>query len=314
MKISVIIPVWNRPREVVKAIESALGQTLPPFEIIVADDGSTDGTGDAVAAFGPPVRLIRQDQRGPAAARNRAAAQATGDWLAFLDSDDRWLPGKLERQAQAIQDSGAAMAHSNGWIVTGLEAPADPATLKSRYEMLKPAQGADCLADFLYSGIITSSLMIRRDVFEAAGGFDESFRVNEDVELNIRLLASSRVLCFTPEPLVIMRVLLDGHKARWLESLLESIRAQQKALSAFPRCRAVLKASLAKQYRNAAHCAIVQADGPTSARCLIRSFQYRFPTWREAAAALILLAGGKRGEAMMKRRWKRCVDFFGEQA
>ncbi len=100
--ISAIMPVYNGAATVAKALDSALSQTQPPEEIVVVDDGSTDATAEIVARFGPPVRCVRQANAGPAAARNRGIAEARGQWVAFLDSDDLWYPTKLQRQRELI--------------------------------------------------------------------------------------------------------------------------------------------------------------------------------------------------------------------
>ncbi|MGD9255575.1 MAG: glycosyltransferase family A protein, partial [Chromatiales bacterium] len=101
--ISVIIPTCNRVETLPRALDSVLAQTLSVDEVIVVDDGSTDGTADLVRASYPQVRLLQQPNRGVSAARNRGIRKATGDWIAFLDSDDRWLPAKLEAQFRLIE-------------------------------------------------------------------------------------------------------------------------------------------------------------------------------------------------------------------
>src|SRR5258708_1562135 len=110
--ISVVIPTFNRARHVQAALESVLAQTYREFEVIVVDDGSTDGTGEAVRQFisqqnhnGEQIRYFFQRNQGSSLARNKGIEQARGGWIAFLDSDDVWLPEKLELQMQAIQES-----------------------------------------------------------------------------------------------------------------------------------------------------------------------------------------------------------------
>lgn len=98
-----IIPVHDSERYLAEALESVLAQTRPADEIIVVDDGSTDGSAAVVQGFGAPVTLVRQANLGPAAARNCGVAQAHGNWLAFLDADDVWLPDKLVRQLAVVQ-------------------------------------------------------------------------------------------------------------------------------------------------------------------------------------------------------------------
>lgn len=105
MNISVIIPTYNRSQSLHRALQSVYRQTLMPGEIIVVDDGSNDGTEQMLRNEFPEVRYIYQQNRGVSAARNRGIAAASGDWLAFLDSDDQWLPEKLQKQQQALARS-----------------------------------------------------------------------------------------------------------------------------------------------------------------------------------------------------------------
>ena len=108
MTVSVLIPCYNREGSLPAAIESASAQSAPPAEIVVVDDGSTDGSAAVAEGFGPPVRVVRQANGGAAAARNRGLAECRGEWVAFLDSDDIWAPDKLERQlaaAAAVPDA-----------------------------------------------------------------------------------------------------------------------------------------------------------------------------------------------------------------
>lgn len=103
--VSAVIPAYNAAGCVGRAIRSVLAQTRPVIEILVIDDGSCDDTSSVAERFGPPVRVIRQANAGPSAARNRGAWAARGEWLAFLDADDTWLPPKLERQAGHFDDA-----------------------------------------------------------------------------------------------------------------------------------------------------------------------------------------------------------------
>src|ERR1035438_5349058 len=103
--VSVVVPTFNRSRQVQSALKSVLAQTYPEFEVIVVDDGSTDGTAEALQQFisqrggnGKPIRYFFQSNQGQSAARNKGIAEARGEWIAFLDSDDVWLPEKLEWQ------------------------------------------------------------------------------------------------------------------------------------------------------------------------------------------------------------------------
>src|SRR5262249_52847135 len=102
MRISVIVPLFNAARYVIAAIDSILAQSRPADEILVVDDGSTDGGAEALASYGPRLRLLRQENRGPGSAVNRGLRKAGGEALAFLDADDLWTPDKLERQCAAL--------------------------------------------------------------------------------------------------------------------------------------------------------------------------------------------------------------------
>src|SRR3954447_6986099 len=102
MSISIVIPAYNAAVYVLEAVESALGQTRPPAEVIVVDDGSTDGTESALAPVRSRITYLRQENAGVSAARNRGAEQSTGDWILFLDADDRLAPDALEHLAAAL--------------------------------------------------------------------------------------------------------------------------------------------------------------------------------------------------------------------
>src|SRR4051794_4124152 len=110
IRISVVIPTYNRAHVVGRAIESALAQEYPPHEIIVVDDGSVDDTGDVVDGYRGIVRRVRQPNAGVSAARNRGVSEAASEWIAFLDSDDQWLPGHLGRIVSAMDRTRRAAA------------------------------------------------------------------------------------------------------------------------------------------------------------------------------------------------------------
>ena len=105
--ISVVIPCHNAAAFLRATIASILGQTEPVLEVIVVDDGSTDDSARIAELFGPPVRVVRQPNQGESAARNRGIEAAAGDWVAFLDADDLWLPTKIELQSEAIRSAPA---------------------------------------------------------------------------------------------------------------------------------------------------------------------------------------------------------------
>ena len=191
-EVSVIIPTYNRRAMLPEAIDSVLAQSIESFELIVIDDGSTDGTSEYLArpvgrASLPaaPVRTIwveRIDHRGPAAARNRGAAMARAPLIAFLDSDDLWAPTKLERQLAFMSaNPGCAISQTGEiWIRNGRRV--NPG-------MRHRKRAGDIFIDSLRTCLISmSAAMIRTDLFRALGGFDEIMDAAEDYDLWLRIL------------------------------------------------------------------------------------------------------------------------------
>jgi glycosyltransferase involved in cell wall biosynthesis len=187
--ISVIIPAYNSAAWIGEAIQSALDQTLPPFEVLVVDDGSRDNTREVVSGFPPPVRIISQANGGPGKARNLGARSAQGDWLAFLDSDDFWHPAKLEKQAGLASESGGGLVH---------------ALLENGYQCAVPPV---VTFDRLWEGncIGTSSVMILKQVFFDVGGFAEDLPPAEDYHLWLRVAASGQKIVTCMERLAFYR-------------------------------------------------------------------------------------------------------------
>lgn len=193
---SVIIPVYNRKEIVSRAINSVLKQSCSDFEIIVIDDGSDDGTPMAIRqVFKSKVVLISQEQQGVSAARNLGIKAAKYQWLAFLDSDDEWLPTKLQRQEQALAESGLLVCHTNEiWIRDGIRINQCKHHAKS---------GGDIFLQALPRCIMSpSSVVIHKTVFDRVGMFDESYLTCEDYELFLRVTANFQVT-YVDERLII---------------------------------------------------------------------------------------------------------------
>jgi glycosyltransferase involved in cell wall biosynthesis len=182
--VSVVIPAWNRAHVIAEAVDSALGQSLPPAEVIVVDDGSTDGTADVLARYGDRIVVVRQANAGVSAARNAGVALARGDWVAFLDSDDVWTPERLAllaRDLAAVPDVIAHVADARY---------GDDLTLFGLRGWAAPRGGAARVADALgraLAGVAIQGCAVRRDALAAAGPFDEGMRIYEDADLLCRL-------------------------------------------------------------------------------------------------------------------------------
>lgn len=178
--ISVIIPAYNRKDVIRRALDSVLGQSLPADEVIVVDDGSTDGTSDIVAQHYPSVILIRQANQGLPAARNVGIARATGDLIALLDSDDCWLPEKLRLQAEVFAKKPDLGLLATQKRKNPVELPIiQDGTLKLRYYRF---------AAFLKrTWLHPSSVVIPRRVFAEVGGFDKVQAAAEDWDMWARI-------------------------------------------------------------------------------------------------------------------------------
>ena len=164
-----------------EAIESVLGQTHAVRECIVVDDGSTDGTAAVVARFGDVAKIVRQPRSGVAAARNRGAAEARGDWIAFTDDDDLWAPDKLARQLHAAKAAGRDWSYTGsvnigeGFGVVHGRPPPPPEEVVAALPHYNAIPGGG------------SNVVVRREALLRAGPFDTRLRNTEDWELWIRL-------------------------------------------------------------------------------------------------------------------------------
>lgn len=206
MRISVIIPTYNRLVQVTRAIESVLAQTVKVDQIIVIDDGSTDGSAEAISLrYGPGVLVIRQDNAGVSSARNRGIREAEGDWIAFLDSDDVWRSTKMERQLEAMMALGGEF----GACFTNGAYTGNPNLTQTVFEEagFEAAKEFDALTNQInYIGgkhflIWPSSLVVSRALLLSVDGFDESMSNEEDIDLLFRLALATK-FCFVSLPLI----------------------------------------------------------------------------------------------------------------
>lgn len=181
MDISVIIPTHNRRACVGNAIRSALDQDLSPLEVIVVDDGSTDGSADQIEKAFPSVRLIRQENAGVSAARNRGIVVSRSPWIAFLDSDDEWLPHKLAAQAALLEsDPRIRVCHTDEiWIRNGRRVNPGRRHAKPSGRIF-----LDCLP---LCRVSPSSILMHRSVLDRVGVFDTDLPACEDYDLWLRV-------------------------------------------------------------------------------------------------------------------------------
>lgn len=224
MRVSVIIPTYDRADFLREAIASVLQQDYPHVELIVVDDGSRDGTAAVVSGFGTAVQYLWQANRGVSAARNRGVATSAGDLIAFLDSDDLWLPSKVTAQVAYFEAHPDMQAcHTDEiWMRRGVRV--------NERRIHRKQGGWQFLASLPRCLISPSAIMMRRTLWDRLGGFDETLPACEDYDLWLRLTAAVPV-GFLPQRLVVKRgghadqlsrrtPVLDRYRIRALEKAL----------------------------------------------------------------------------------------------
>ena len=233
-RVSVILPVYNGARYLAEALRSVLTQSTLPDEIIVIDDGSTDDSAAVVsslsAASPVPIRYIQQANHGPAVARNAGLAAAAGDYVAFQDADDRWMPDKLAVQVSLLQ------RHVNAQAVIGYT------------QLIFEPDSHNASANFVgRPGLVMllQASLFRRTLFEQVGGFDPALRGDEDIEWFLRALEQPIEIVVHPELVITYR----RHNANLTGSLQ---RSQQQLMMALRRALARRRQALNSTGRAAA--------------------------------------------------------------
>lgn len=223
--VSAIIPTYNRADLVREAIDSVRSQTYQNVEVIVVDDGSTDDTLASLKRYGSRIRVVSQSNAGPSAARNHGIRVSNGQLVAFLDSDDLWLPTKIERQVALLEKAGTSVPCCLSNITMRW---ADREFTSFAMSWLDPAvtEGIWLNADEVLATrfvLFNQGVMIRRPVLQTIGGFDESLRLLEDAELSMRLSLEGP-WAFIQEPLVIWR---ESSVSCYQESRRDEIGSQE---------------------------------------------------------------------------------------
>ena len=254
--VSVIIPTFDRAPWVGEAIASVLAQTYLHLELIVVDDGSNDATPQVVQAFGQALTYVWQAHAGVSAARNHGVEMSRGELVAFLDSDDLWLPGKIAAQVALLQQQPHAHACYTDeiWIRHGVRV--NPKRIHQKHSgwLFEPSLPR-CI-------ISPSSIILRRTLWNQLGGFDESLPACEDYDLWLRLTLETPVLLL-PERLIVKRgghadqlsrciPVLDQYRITALEKILAAPLAlsQRQAVLAHlvQKCRVVAQGARKRQH------------------------------------------------------------------
>lgn len=260
--ISVVVPAYNEPDFLLEALRSVASQTVQPLEVIVVDDGSPRPLRQAAeaAGLGPRLRFVRQENAGGAAARNHGIALAQGDWIAFLDHDDRWLPHKLQRQLAAVQPGAGLVFCQLQSFGVGAKGSSFPP---------EPPSGPMLRALLQRTWIRTlSTVLVRRALFALDTWFRTDLAIANDLELYYRIAERSG-WSFVPEVLVEWRrtgatasadaLRLHGESARVVEELATRLGAGTGA-----DLRRLLRDRLRRHVLGAARAALAAGDAESA--------------------------------------------------
>lgn len=264
--VSVIIATYNRAHYICDAIDSVLAQTYKDYEIIVVDDGSTDNTKEMLDKYNGKIRYTYQANSGVSAARNLGVNLSKGQYLAFLDSDDMWLPEKLEKQMEAIKEDGVGLVHTSKYMVDS------NGNFTGDIRPLYPAKN---IYDLINNHNICMSVLAKKDLVIKAGMFDEGISGSEDKDLWIRMAKLSKIT-FLKEPLIKYRVhpdntcndsekLYDGHVKTFNKLLKDNSIKLDKTL---------LKKRLAQEYYLLAREKYKKYRGKDALRLLLTALNY----------------------------------------
>ena len=195
ISISVIVPTFNRKDMLSRALLSIFSQSHEPFEVIVVDNGSNDNTQEMLRDEFPQVRLLLEPEKGVSRARNKGICEATGEWIAFLDSDDEWQPDKLEVQTREILGSENIISHTDElWYRNGVRVNPKNVHKKSGGYIFDRCLELCCISP--------SSVMVKKTLFDEIGYFDEKLPACEDYDMWLRVCSKYPIL-FVDKPLTI---------------------------------------------------------------------------------------------------------------
>jgi hypothetical protein len=221
---SVVIAAYEVADVIGEALDSLRQQTLAPLEVIVCDDGSTDGLADALAPYRGEIALVRKENGGEASAKNAAAARARGDFIAILDGDDVYLPNRLAALAElAVTRPDLDILTTDAFLV------ANGVALRNNYDETWPFEVADQRRAILERNFVFGHAAVRRSRFVEHGGFDESIRWTTDWDLWLRMILSGSVAGCVDEPLALYRLRETSLTAQRRDLLLGKLATLEKA-------------------------------------------------------------------------------------
>lgn len=236
-KVSIIIPVYNGERYVAQAIQSALAQTYKNIEIIVVNDGSTDSSYEKTKPYLPFVKYIFQENQGVAAARNKAIKNSSGEFIAFLDQDDLWLPEKLELQVDyLLRNPDVGLVHSN---MSYINEEGQPTERDSVFPFPTNLSGSCFPELFIRNQIAILTVLLRRDCLDKVGLFNEQFSGVDDYDLLLRVSRYYPV-GYINQSLAGYRLHGSNTSRDWLGITLTRLRIIESLLETYPEIRSEL--------------------------------------------------------------------------
>jgi len=304
--VSVVIPTYNCARFLADAVDSVLAQTFKDHEVIIVDDGSTDETSQVINRYGTKVRYIRQRNAGVSAARNLGISESTGRYISFLDSDDTWLPSKLDRQLDALQKQPGYRACYSGVI----RVASDLSTLGT-WRSDRPATN---LGDLLTRGNVIGSVSVlcERSIFSEVGMFDLSLSQCADWDMWVRMATRTDFL-YVDELLLTYRqhgsnmshdpALLERDSIRVLEKgfALDCVRPEVAVLQrhAFARNYTVLAGTYfgSRQYSRFLRCAARAVSLEPRQVTYLAAYPLRLISRVKASRVRARIKSGSRGDA-----------------
>ncbi len=275
--ITVVIPAYNAADRIIECLSSVWSQPGVTTEVIVIDDGSIDNLEGTVQTFcGDSLRYFRQNNAGPAAARNRGILEAKGKYIAFLDADDVWLPGKLAKQLAVLQENPEValcftdmMHFENG--------------NKIHHSYLHEKKYFSLTSGWVYKKLLqqcfifTPSVMVRSQVLNELGSFNESLKIGEDYELWLRIARTYQV-AFIDEPLLIRHRHggnITANTGLYIHSLIRMYEMELKYNAANRANQKIIFNSLAELYFNLGYFLFAEASFPEARKAFFRSFSYK---------------------------------------
>ena len=310
-EVGVVIPVYNGEKYIADAVRSALRQTVPPKEVIVVDDGSTDSTREVLSTFGQQIAVIRQRNKGCAAARNAGIGKTRTEWIGFLDADDMWKPNKLERMSQAIPGQ-----HEVGLLFSAVEHWWEHARRRQIRRRDRDSQCRRLYQELAGTNAVLgggSGAVVRRSCLLDAGLFDETLRSAEDWDMWIRIARSWRAI-YVDDVLTTYREHASGlskNAGRMLKANLRVFAKHEPQFVADGFSGRSLCVAASKVYTRSA-VAYLSSGEVTKARALFWKAVHLDPLNTKASVPLLKMILGMKRELKITQRlgeFKRALRF-----